>query len=36
VENAYRDAVMGLEAMQEWLLSAANESGVIHHAEILA
>jgi glutathione S-transferase len=36
VENAYMDAVVGLDAMQEWLLSAAKESEVIHHAEVLA
>ena len=32
VEKAYMDAVMGLDAMQEWILSAANESEVIHHS----
>lgn len=36
VENAYMDAIMGLDAMQEWMLSAANESEVIHHAEVHA
>jgi len=34
VEKAYTDAVMGLDAMQEWMLSATNESEVIHHDEV--
>ena len=34
VEKAYMDAIMGLDAMQEWIRSAANESEVIHHAEV--
>jgi hypothetical protein len=28
------DAVSGLDAMQEWIQSAATESEVIHHAEV--
>ena len=36
IEKAYMDAVMGLDAMQEWILSAANESEVIHHSEVHA
>ena len=34
VEKAYTDAVMSLDAMQEWILSASNESEVIHHSEV--
>ncbi len=32
VERAYMDAISELDAMQEWILSAANESEVIHHS----
>jgi len=34
VEKAYMDAIAGMDAMQEWIRSAANESEVIHHAEV--
>jgi hypothetical protein len=34
VERAYTDAIMGLDAMQEWIQSAASESEVIHQAEV--
>ena len=34
VGRAYMDAVMGLDAMQEWNRSAAGESEVIHHSEV--
>ena len=34
VERDYVDAVMRLEAMQEWMSAAAEESETIHHAEI--
>ena len=33
VERAYGDAIMALDAMQEWNRCAAEESEVIHHAE---
>jgi len=36
VERAYVDAVMALDAMQEWIRAAAQESEVIHHAEVHA
>ncbi len=34
VEKNYTDAIMGLDAMQEWIQSAADESEVIHQAEV--
>jgi glutathione S-transferase len=34
VGKAYMDAIMGLDAMQEWIESAAGESEVIHHAAV--
>jgi glutathione S-transferase len=34
VERAYVEAVTALEPMQEWMRAAAEESEVIHHAEI--
>ena len=36
VGRAYMDAILGLDAMQEWLRSAAVESEVIHDAEVHA
>jgi len=34
VERAYMDAITGLDTMQEWIRSAADESEVIPHAEV--
>ena len=34
VGKAYMDAMMGLDAMQEWIESATVESEVIHHAAV--
>jgi glutathione S-transferase len=34
VETAYMDAITGLDAMQEWIRSATNESEVIPNAEV--
>ena len=34
VEKAYVDAILALDTMQEWFRSAADESEVIHHAEV--
>ncbi len=34
VEKAYVDAILALDAMQEWVDCAANESEVIHHSEV--
>lgn len=34
VGKAYMDAILGLDAMQEWIEAAAVESEVIHHAQV--